>query len=269
MLQQLFYSLGYSKIKEEFGTIFQLSIKDDRIIWGISPINQAIFNAGSLICKTDFKKRTIDLLSNKYPSFSKLEISDKDFIIVDMEYNILNLNLLLDTLKFIEEQDKSLFDKLKEQELQAQIKLKSICDFAKSQNIKLSKKTIQKIEADIGIVKCPSYELYTSATSTLINEIKNFKPKKIEKEIIITKEEQEENDFFEWFDKYSINKLYWEEIYASDIIDLINYEGGFIPQELKQEIFEQLKTFEEAEKDKKWSGDRKIFKEIREKLVSI
>lgn len=266
MLQQLFYSLGYSKVKEEFGTIFQLSIKDDRIVWGISPINQAIFNAGSLICKTDFKKRTIDLLSNKYPSFSKLEISDKGFIILDMEYNILNLNLLLDILKFIEEQDKSLFNKLKEQELQAQNKLKSICDFAKSQNIKLSKKTIQKIEEDIGIVKCPSYELYTSATSTLINEIKNFKPKKIEKEVIITKEE---NDFFEYFDKYSINKLYWEEIYVSDIIDLINYEGEFIPQELKQEIFEQLKTFEEAEKEKKWSGDRKIFKEIREKLVRI
>lgn len=266
MLQQLFYSLGYSKVKEEFGTIFQLSIKDDRIVWGISPINQAIFNSGSLICNTDFKKRTIDLLSNKYPSFSKLEISDKGFIILDMEYNILNLNLLLDILKFIEEQDKSLFNKLKEQELQAQNKLKSICDFAKSQNIKLSKKTIQKIEEDIGIVKCPSYELYTSATSTLINEIKNFKLKKIEKEVIITKEE---NDFFEYFDKYSINKLYWEEIYVSDIIDLINYEGEFIPQELKQEIFEQLKTFEEAEKEKKWSGDRKIFKEIREKLVRI
>lgn len=266
-----FYSLGYSKVKDEFGTIFQLSIKEDRIVWGINPINQALFNTGSLIYKTDFKKRIIDLLSNKYPSFSKLEISDKDFVIVDVEYNILNLHLLLDTLKFIEEQDKNLFDKLKEQELQAQNKLKSICDFAKSQNIKLSKKTIQKIESDIGIVKCPSYELYTSATSTLKKEINNFKPKKNEtvELVVLTKEEQDKKDFFECFDYYCIDKLYWEEICASYIIELINYDGGFIPQELKDEIFEQLKTFEKAEKEKKWSGDRKIFKDIREKLISI
>lgn len=267
MLQQ-FYSLGYSKIKDEFGTIFQLSIKDDRIIWGISPINQALFNSGSLIYKTDYKKRTIELLSNKCPSFSKLELSDKDFIISDMEYNLQNLQLLLSILSFLEEQDLKLFNSLKDRQKKSQDQLKSICDFSKSQNVELSRKTIQKIKEDIGIVKCPSYELYTSATFALKNEIKNFKPKKIEKEVILTKEEQEKKDFFEYFDKQTINRLYWEEICIEEIIDLINSEN-FIPQELKEEIIEQLKTFSENEQDKKWSGDRKIFKDIREKLVNI
>ena len=273
-IMQNFYSIGYSKVQNEFGTIFHLKIKDNKIIWGISELNQALFNSGNLIHKTDFKKRTIDLLANKFPYFNKLELSSKEYVILDMEYNIKNLHLLLSIFKFIEGQDEDRFNQLQDQKQKSQDKLKSICDFAKSQNIKLSKNTLKELEADIGIINCPSYELYTTASCAVKKEIANFKPNiptENKKEVFISEKINERIEFLNSFDHY-VKVEYWQEVDIEEIIALFQFDYKkytFITKKIQEEIIEQLKTFEKDEQRKKWSGDRDIFKNIREKLVSI
>lgn len=272
LLIEQYISLGYSKSRKEFGTTYTFIIEHNKIIFHLNIFNICVFNSDRGISKIDYKKKIINAITN-LNKYQNLNFSEKYNEVIELDYNLDSLNLLLNISLDLEEKDLIIYKKQLEKYNTQIEQYKKLVSFLKQEKIKVSHETFYN-----KIVKenLPNIDYVKSLSTFLKLKIEEFliQTKIVEDEQLIiesintTKQslEEEKQELIKDFDRFMNHSEFGLHFIDSGSIEDLLY-SDLIKESTKNEYEPLIEAFQMQEERRLGTGDDRFFIKLREQLI--